>query len=116
MAWQYSDIPGIGHHVGWIYHGPTLQAAGFEYWGTCPDVAPRSGIGILKDGVNTANEGGFLLPEKSGPGDRIQFIDKIVMPQGTYGGSISFTLRQGTKGFEPSDVTIVPLSQMRSNC
>lgn len=115
MAWQYSDIPGMGHYVSWVYHSPERNDI-TEAWGICPDVSPRTGIGDIRDGWTEMEDGGFLLPKGSQPGDQIKFVYEIITSEGTYGGVIRFTLAQGAQGFEPIGITITSLKQAVLPC
>jgi hypothetical protein len=108
--WMYSDLVGIGSHMMWVYHGTGMQGPVKVYWGCLPNLTFLSAYPSLKDGDNSGRQGGILLPEQSQANDRVQLVLKLETPQGTYGGSISFTLQQGRDGFEPVKVTIAPLT------
>ena len=60
MTWMYSDIPGVGTHVSWVYHGPTLDKPVVESWGICPDISPRDTFPGLKEGDSSIREGGII--------------------------------------------------------
>jgi|GEM_PF-2074171 len=115
MVWMYSDLTGIGSYVSWIYHGPEFQGPVVERWGLCPDIQPIAENPVLKDGDFGVREGGFVLPSKQ-PGDRVWFVYELETPQGTFGGCLGFTLRQGDQGLEPADITIRPLNPEGQNC
>jgi len=108
--WMYSDLAGIGSHMMWAYHGAGMEGPVKEYWGIQPNLTFLSAYSSLKDGDNSGRQGGVLLPDQSQANDRVQLVLKLETPQGTYGGSISFTLQQGRDGFEPVEVTIAPLT------
>lgn len=117
MTWMYSDLVGVGSYVAWVYHGPELKDPVVERWGVCPDIGSFITYPLLRDGDTGAREGGFLLPRQSRPGDRVWFVFQLETAHGTYGGCIGFTIQQGAEGFEPSDVTIMPLlDQAAQNC
>ena len=111
MTWMYSNIPGVGTHVSWVYHGPGLDNPVDESWGICPDISPRDSYPSLKDGDSSIREGGILLPQDVRPGSVVQFVLKVETSQGTYGGILNFLLLEGAQGVEPSNVTIYPLNQ-----
>ncbi len=108
--WMYSDLAGIGSHMMWVYHSAGMEGPVKEYWGIQLNLTFLSAYPSLREGDNGGREGGILLPEQSQADDRVQLVLKLETPQGTYGGSISFTLQQGRDGFEPVEVTIAPLT------
>lgn len=110
-AWLYSDIPGIGTHVSWKYHGPDIDDSIHVSWGICPDILPgMMKLGLI-DGDNGIREGGISLPQNIAPGSLVQFIFTLQTSQGAYGGILSFLLAQGSRDLEPSRVTIHGLHQ-----
>ena len=111
MTWMYSDIPGVGTHVSWVYHGPGLDNPVVELWGICPDISPRGTYPGLREGDSSIREGGILLPQDVTPGSVVKFALKVETSQGVYGGILSFLLLEGSQGVEPSKVTIYPLNQ-----
>jgi hypothetical protein len=106
ITWMYSDIPGVGTHVSWVYHGTGFDNPVVESWGICPEVSPRDTYPGLKEGDSSIREGGILLPQDVTPGSGVQFVFKVETSQGTYGGVLSFLLLEGSQGVEPSNVTI----------
>ena len=111
MTWMYSDIPGVGTRVSWIYHGTGINDPVAESWGICPDISPRTIVSGVKDGDNSIREGGILLPPNAAPGSLVQYVFKLETSQGTYGGVLSFLLAQGIQWLEPSKVTIYGFDQ-----
>ncbi len=111
LTWMYSDIPGVGTHVSWVYHGLGLDKTVVESWGICPDISPRDTFQSLKDGDSSIREGGILLPQYVKPGSVVQFVYKVETSQGTFGGVPSFLLAEGAQGVKPSSVTNYPLNQ-----
>jgi hypothetical protein len=109
MPWMYSDLPGIGVHVSWVYHGPGLTDPVTEHWGVSPEIYSFFTHPSLQDGENSAHEGGIVLPAEAQAGDEVQYIFKLETSQGTYGGAVQFTLQQTSEGFQPSDVVFIPL-------
>ena len=86
MTWMYSDIPGVGTHVSWVYHGPGLDNPVVELWGICPDISPRGTYPGLKEGDSSIREGGILLPQDVTPGSVVQFVLKVETSQRVYAG------------------------------
>ena len=111
MPWMYSDIPGVGTHVSWRYHGPAIHDPVRESWGICPDINPGDTRSGLKNGDNGIREGGVVLPQNIALGSMVQFVFKVETSQGAYGGILSFTLTLGSQGLEPSKVAIYGLHQ-----
>jgi len=108
--WAYSDLPGVGWYIGWVYHDPSLQGPISELWGTQPDVEPRVGRDKLQEGDHGGRAGGgVLLPGTSQVGDSVRLVTKVQTPHGSYGAALRFVLRQGTDGFEPTNISVEAL-------
>ena len=108
--WAYSDLPGVGWYIGWVYHGPLLQGPISELWSTRPDVESRVGRDKLQEGDHGGRAGGgVLLPGTSQVGDTVRLVTKVQTPHGSYGAALRFILRQGPDGFEPTNISVEAL-------
>jgi hypothetical protein len=109
-----SDMEGIAVWMYWFYTGADTIGPVDTYWGTLPqldqllqetyDSIQLGSSGGRNGGVMLP--GGFFTPGESKPGDRVQVALKVVTPDGEYGGVLAFTLKRGTNGFEPSDISV----------
>ncbi len=111
LPWMYSDLPGIGTHVSWVYRGTGLEGPVTEHWGIFPETFAFVTYPALQEGANSAREGGIALPPEAQAGDEVQYIFKLETPQGTYGGAIEVTLQRTADGFQPANVKFAPLSE-----
>ena len=110
----YSDMEGIAAWMYWFYAGVDTIGPVKTYWGTLPqldqllqetyDSIQLGSSGGRNGGVMLP--GGFFIPGESKPGDRVQVALKVFTPDGEYGGVLAFTLKRGTNGFEPSDISV----------
>lgn len=110
----YSDMEGIAAWMYWFYAGADTMGPVETYWGTLHqldqliqetyDSIQLGSSGGRNGGVMLP--GGFYIPGESKAGDRVQIALKVVTPEGEYGGVLAFTLKQGTNGFEPSDISV----------
>jgi hypothetical protein len=108
---MYSDLPGIGTHVSWFYQGADPTGPVTAHWGISPEIQAFVTSPTLQAGENGAREGGIVLSPEAQAGDEIRYVFKLETPQGAYGGSIRFTLRQTAEGFRPADVRFIPLGE-----
>lgn len=110
----YSDLEGIGVYSVWEYHGPDLAGPVTVYWGIEPDVsALLSQAQYVQEGVHDGDSngrsGGLILPVGSQAGDVVRAILKIETTQETYGAVMSFILKEGSQGLEPTEVSVQSL-------
>jgi len=111
----YSDLEGIGVYFVWEYHGPALPPPATVYWGIDPNIVEllqqyqykENGI---KDGDKNGWTGGLILPEGSKVGDRIRAVVKIETKEKIYGAELWFTLQRGSRGLEPTEISVQALS------
>ncbi|MEW6233338.1 MAG: hypothetical protein AB1566_13640 [Chloroflexota bacterium] len=110
FAYLYSDLPGVGVHSVWTYHGPALEGPIQELWGIEPDLGSGSLWNDLKDGYQSGHpEGGIILPKNAQAGDTVRWVHKLQTRQWSYGAVLQFVLRQGPKGFEPTNISVQTL-------
>lgn len=108
--WAYSDLPGVGWHASWVYHGPSLQGPISELWGTQPDVGPCVGRDKLQEGDHGGRAGGGIrLPDTSQVGDSVRLVMRVQTPHGSYGAALRFVLSEGSDGFEPTNLSVEAL-------
>ena len=115
----YSDLNGFGEYMYWTYMDMDTIGPVETYWGTLPhyfDQLQQATYPSIGRGSNGGRTGGVLLPGgsfisgESKAGDRVRVALQVVTPNGKYGAMLEFTLKQGTNGFEPSDISIGILS------
>lgn len=112
--WAYSDLPGVGVYMDWVYHGSLLQGPIDWLCGIEPDLSASCGgwYDHLQNGYHGGRAGGgILLPDGYLPGSRhagdvVRWMIKVRTPQGSYGAALRFVLRQGPNGFEPTDISV----------
>jgi hypothetical protein len=110
----YSDMNGIGAYMYWIYQRVDLIGPVETYWGTLPhfDQLHQETYSSITHGSSGGRTGGILLPGgfflsgASKVGDLIQIGLKVHTPNGDNGAVLDFTLAQGSKGFEPVDISV----------
>lgn len=113
---SYSDLPGIGVYVNWVYNGSKIQGAISENCGTAPYI---NTCGSFYNELNRGDQGGragggILLPGgwlsgTSEVGDQVRWLYAVYTPEGVYGVQLVFTLIQGTNGFQPSEISILSM-------
>ena len=109
MPWMYSDLPGYGSSMVWVYHGSDIQEEGVMYWGAGTNLNALGGFDQLQEGENGGREGGIVLPNKPKPGDVIDMVLKLVIGGESYGAVLSFTIQFGPNGLEPADISVTGL-------
>ena len=110
----YSDLEGIGTWMYWFYNGADAIGPVQTYWGTLPqaDQLLQETYPSLLHGSSGGRNGGILLQGDSfiagdsRPGHRVQVALKVVSPGGEYGAVLSFTLKQGANGLQPTDISV----------
>jgi hypothetical protein len=110
----YSNLEGIGVYSVWEYHGPDLTGPVTVYWGIEPDVSAllsqkNFDQERVQDGNSGGRSGGLILPVGSQAGDVVRAILKIETTQKTYGVVMSFILKEGSQGLEPTEVSVQSL-------
>ena len=109
---QYSDLEGFGEYMTWVYNGPPLQGAVYEFWGVQPNITQLNSYGELKTGDTGGRSGGIFLPGgpyiqgSSKPGELIKLVLRVETPRGKFGASLTFTLKKTAKGLEPANITV----------
>ena len=109
MPWMYSDLPGYGSSMMWVYHGSGIQEEGEEFWGVGSNLNVLGGFDQFQEGENGGREGGIVLPNQPKPGDKIDMVLKLVIGDETYGAVLSFTVQEGPNGLEPADISVTGL-------
>lgn len=110
----YSDLDGFGIYMSWVYQGVDLEGPVHVSWGTLPQLREFDVYPTLTHGQGGGGEGGIglpggrfsFIPGESKAGDRVQVGMKVDTPQGEYGAVLTFTLQQGARGFEPTDIML----------
>lgn len=113
----YSDLPGFGSYLYWSYTGTEVIGPVTTYWGTEPQVEQllQATYSLVRVGSSGGRTGGIILPGgpmqpgQSKVGDREHLVLKVTTPSGEYGGVLAFTLKQGTNGLEPVDISVEAL-------
>jgi len=57
MPWMYSDLPGYGSSMVWVYHGSGIQEEGVMYWGVGSNLNALGAFDQLQEGENGGREG-----------------------------------------------------------
>jgi hypothetical protein len=115
----YSDMNGIGSFMYWCYQGNKPSGPIETYWGTLPQLNQllQETYVSVQPGSCGGRTGGIMLPGgsflsgESKAGDQVQVVLKVRTADGEFGATISFTLTQGSNGFEPIDISVKPLQE-----
>jgi hypothetical protein len=107
-----SHIPSLGWRANWMYQGegepigPTEDA-----WGLLSNIQNRSGrpLPIISPGQSEGRDGGgVILPDGAGDGDLVTLAIKVTIPDGTYGATLQFRLREEAGSLFACDAQLGP--------
>ncbi len=115
----YSDMNGVGAFMYWCYQGDEPIGPIETYWGTLPQLSQliQETYASIQPGGCGGRTGGILLPGgfflsgESKVGDRVQVALKVRAGDEEFGAVISFALAQGPNGFEPINISVMPLQE-----
>jgi hypothetical protein len=112
--WCYSDIPGVGGYMDWVYHGPSIEGPVELGWGPESELRYGGTLEFVGDGYHMGRAGGgILLPADASPGDTMSWVMMVSTPQGCYGAALRFGLVQGPDGLEPRNISVEALPPHR---
>jgi hypothetical protein len=117
--WSYSDVPGVGVYMDWVYRGPSISGPVEESWGPESDLRLTGRLDFVADGYHGGRAGGgILLPASASPGDAASGVMMVETPQGCYGAALNFVLVEGPDGLEVKDISTeaLPREQLRRLC
>lgn len=108
--WCYSEVPGVGVYMDWVYRGPSIQGPVVESWGPESDLSPAGRFDSLADGYHGGRAGGGIrLPGDASPGDTVGWAMTVETPEGCYGAALRFVLVEGPHGFEATNISVEAL-------
>jgi hypothetical protein len=117
--WCYSDIPGVGGYMDWVYHGPSMEGPVELGWGPESELRYGGTLEFVEDGYHMGRAGGgILLAANALPGDTVSWVMMVNTPQGCYGASLRFLVVEGPEGFEPTNISVeaLPTHRLRALC
>jgi hypothetical protein len=117
--WCYSDIPGVGVYMDWVYHGASISGPVDVSWGPESELRHASTLEFVGDGYHVGRAGGgILLPTDASPGDTASWVMMVDTPQGCYGAPLRFVLVEGPAGLEPTFISVeaLPADRLRALC
>ena len=103
----------------WGYHGPPLQGPITWRCGIEPELSTVCGGAYhqIQSGDHAGRTGGGVklpadIPLQDRIGDTIRWTMQVFTPEGVYGATLRFTLRQGSNGLEPMDIVVEPMAPL----
>jgi hypothetical protein len=117
--WCYSDVPGVGVYMDWVYQGTSISGPVEVRWGPESDLRYAGTLEFVGDGYHLGRAGGgILLPADASPGDTASWVMMVETPQGCYGAALRFVLVEGAEGFGLTNISMDALTpqQLRKLC